>query len=112
MNNQEIFDEYEGAPRNIPIPPLTPDRETAEDEGEDIVPVETEKKKKRVFVWKDDIIYFVINLWQQESILYNTKDPNYSNKIKRASANKRIYDGLKEKSYIVQCLRWTNLTIK
>ena len=35
-------------------------------------------KVKKPFVWKDNMLFDLINLWKQESGLYNVKDPLYS----------------------------------
>ena len=35
-------------------------------------------KVKKPFVWKDNMLFDLINLWKQEAGLYNVKDPLYS----------------------------------
>ena len=77
------------------IPPLSPDPEDLEEEGRDAeivntVEVETDvlsttkkkrgKGKKSNFVWLDEVTAELINEWRQESVLYNVKDQDYSNK--------------------------------
>ena len=45
------------------------------------------KKKVKVdFQWKEDMIYYIINQWQQNPLLYNVHHPQYYDKNKRTSA--------------------------
>ena len=48
------------------------------------------KGKPAPYVWKDELISKLITEWRQEQILYNVKDPNYSNKDMRAAILERI----------------------
>ena len=50
-------------------------------------------KKKETFLWKDDLVHFIINKWQG-AVLYNIKDPAYHDKNKRNNALERIFDSI------------------
>ena len=75
------------------------DRRYADNEEHESESVEKRKKKTKAFIWKDDMIFFLINVWKQESVLFNTKDPSYSDKRTRGAAMERIYNCMLEKGY-------------
>ena len=52
------------------------------------------KVKKDCFVWKDDLVYYMIELWKNEPILYNAKHADYFDKNKRNLALGRMWDQL------------------
>ena len=82
----------ETASRNI-------DCRYADNEEHESESVEKRKKKTKAFIWKDDMIFFLINMWKQESVLFNNKDPSYSDKRTRGVAMERIYNCMLEKGY-------------
>ena len=59
-------------------------------------PVKKTAPKKAPFVWEDGMVHFLINAWKQLSVLYNTADPNYSNKDKKSSALNHIIAAMNE----------------
>ena len=46
--------------------------------------------EKEVFTWKDEVVYNLINLWQQEPALYNVKHDDYDDK--QGTAFERIHE--------------------
>ena len=48
------------------------------------------KVKELPFNWKDDLVYFLIDKWQEEELLYKVDDANYHDKMKRNLALVRI----------------------
>ena len=52
------------------------------------------KKEKDIFNWRDDVVYYLINKWQEEPVLYNVKNPEYHDKSKRNLALEWIWDGI------------------
>ena len=70
---------------------LTSTRDVAFDIVSRPVTLSKDKKKKDNFIWKDDLVYYLINLWQNEPILYNAKN---TDKHKRNMALGHILDGL------------------
>ena len=52
------------------------------------------KKEKNIFNWRDDVVYYLINKWQEEPGLYNVKNPEYHDKTKRNLTLERIWDGI------------------
>ena len=73
---------------------LTSTHDVAFDIGSPPVTLSKGKKKKDNFIWKDDMVYYLINLWQNEPILYNAKHSDYFDKHKRNMALERILDEL------------------
>lgn len=50
--------------------------------------------KKRRFIWGKEAVTALIELYQNQPILYDLKDPNYKNKVKREAAISGIYEEL------------------
>ena len=48
------------------------------------------KLKKEPFAWKDEVVQFMIDRWQEEPVLFNIKDPYYHDKTRRSNAVERI----------------------
>lgn len=67
----------------IPDLPLSPPAPSPEYENVQTTKKKKKKKEKDVFTWKDDVVYYLINKWQQEPVLYNIKNPDYHDKPKR-----------------------------
>ena len=57
------------------------------------------KQRKDVFVWKDALVYLLIERWQEEQVLFNIRDPNYHDKVKRANAVERIIMSMEENGH-------------
>ena len=86
----EVEDEEVEDQRNISEIPVFPDSTPAPPENTK----RKKKKEKEIFNWRDDLVYYLINKWQEEPILYNVKDPAYHDKGKRNLALERIWDGM------------------
>ena len=79
-NNSE--DEEATTPPPIPnITPISSPRVNETVESDTVT-----KKKKRPFVWPDNMIFELMNYWRLEPVLFNVKDPSYSDKTKRGMA--------------------------
>ena len=57
------------------------------------------KQKKDVFVWKDALVYLLIERWQEEPVLFNVRDPGYHDKVKRANAVEWIIMAMRENEH-------------
>ena len=76
---------YDDLPLYSPAPP--PENTTT------AIP-KKKKKEKYIFNWRDDVVYYLINKWQEEPVLYNVKNPEYHDMTKRNLALERIWDGI------------------
>ena len=54
------------------------------------------KEKVPPFTWKDDLVYFMIDKWQEETVLYNVNEKDYHDKLKRNGAIQRIVNKIAE----------------
>ena len=77
--------EYEEATTPPPIRTLTP-ISSPSNNNEAVESDNLCKKKKRPFVWPDNMIFELINYWRLEPVLFNVKDKSYSDKSKRGMA--------------------------
>ena len=57
------------------------------------------KVKELPFNWKDDLVYFLIDKWQEEELLYKVDDANYHDKMKRNLALVRIITQIEDNNY-------------
>ena len=56
------------------------------------VPPKKRGRKEKIppFTWKDELVFLLIDRWQEEAVLYNVKDKDYHDKNKRNNALQRI----------------------
>ena len=97
-NNYDTDEEFDEETEIEPIKSLPPPDTTPDSPPPPPVPapatVSSKKKKVEPFVWKEDMVYYLINKWQGEPVLYNIKDPEYHDKNKRSVALERIWDSM------------------
>ena len=95
--------EYEENGNSGTSPPLTPipllDPLESDDEDADTIGRKSKKSKHAPFVWKDDLVYFLIDRWSEEPCLYNVKDPLYHDKNKRNLTFERLLTTLEDSEY-------------
>jgi hypothetical protein len=90
MYNQNTEEDYEDDDGQSYIPPIPahPDSPPAKkNRGKG-------KGAKENFVWKDDLVNYFINKWQEEPCLYNVKHAHYHDKMKRGLAIERIRENM------------------
>ena len=103
----EMSDEMDAARYIRYIQPLSPDEDTQdvtdvtdENTTEPAAPTKKQRAaKKSAFIWKDEVVFFLINMWRQEPVLFNIRDSDYSNKNKRSAALERIVDSIKNEKF-------------
>ena len=62
-------------------------------------PKRKRKVDNQVFNWKDELVYYLINQWQQEEVLYNVNNKDYYDKVKRSNAVERIRENMSAREF-------------
>ena len=100
-NNYDTDEEFDEETEIEPIKSLPPPDTTPDSPPPPPVPapatVSSKKKKVEPFVWKEDMVYYLINKWQGEPVLYNIRTPNTKTKIKGA---------LPSRGFGIRCPSW------
>ena len=82
FDEENANDEESGPGSGVVSEPIAPTQVTAKKRGR--------KEKIPPFTWKDELVFQLIDRWQEEAVLYNVKDKDYHDKNKRNNALQRI----------------------
>ena len=65
----------------------------------EVQPKRRRKAESNIFVWKEDLVYYLTNQWQQEEILYNVNHVQYYDKGKGMKAVEKIRENMSAREF-------------